>query len=125
MIGQVAARAVRRAIESTYKGNCTVYQYQELTEPETCLTRKKKVVLYERCPCHLSFESANAAQEGGGAALISQSVKLFCAPELNIRPGAIIEVMQNGRTEVYKRSGKGAVYASHQEIPLALADKYA
>lgn len=125
MINKAVAGFYRKAIESGYDGICTVYEYQSITDPETHFTSQEEVVQYENKPCHLSFESISSAQDGGGAAVISQAVKLFCAPELDIKPGSVIEVTQAGHTETYKRSGKGAVYASHQEIPLVLDDKYA
>lgn len=125
MISRAAARAARRAIEGMYDGICTIYEYQSVTDRETHLTHKKRVAVYEEKPCHLSYQNISSAQEGSGAAVISQAVTLFCAPELDIRPGSAIEVTQNGRTEMYKRSGKGAVYDGHQEVPLELEDSYA
>lgn len=122
---KLAVKTVREAIEKHYDGICTVYEYRDVTDKETHLTGTQKVVLYEAQPCHLSYETVTAAEESGGAAQIAQAVKLFCAPELVITPGSCIVVTQAGRTETYKRSGKGPVYETHQEIPLKLAEKYA
>lgn len=122
---QAAARAARKAIESCYDGICTIYRYKNVTDAGTCITEQKKEILYEAKPCHLSYETITSAEEGSGAAAISQAVKLFCAPELCIEPGCRIEVVQAGRTEIYERSGKGAVYSTHQEVLLKLSDQYA
>lgn len=124
MIDKTMVKA-RRAIESMYDGACTIYATEHVTDPVTHVTSPERVAQCENKPCHLSFESINSAQDGGGAAIISQAVKLFCAPDLDIKPGSVIEVTQNGRTDKYKRSGKSAVYATHQEISLVLSDKYA
>jgi hypothetical protein len=56
---------------------------------------------------------------------MSQFTILFIRPDLEINPGSIIEVTQNGRTTKYKRSGKPAVYTYHQEIRLTLYEEYA
>ncbi len=120
-----AIAAARKAIESCYDGICTIYQYKNDTDENTRITEQKKEILYEAKPCHLSYETITSAEDGNGTAVISQAAKLFCAPEFLIAPGCKIEITQAGRTETYERSGKGAVYSTHQEIPLKLSDKYA
>lgn len=55
----------------------------------------------------------------------SQIIKLFMSPEIEIKPGAKITVTQAGVTETYECSGTPAVYETHQEIILKLAERYA
>ena len=97
--------AVRAALERFYSDTCTVYVQQEAE----------------------SFSSSTTAS-GDIVAAVSQSVKLFISPELVIPPGSCIDVLRPGeipRSFHYKSSGPAAVYPTHQEIPLELAERYA
>lgn len=83
--------------------------------------------LYADQPCRLSFSSSSTAS-GDTVAAVSQNVKLFVSPELVIPPGSRIDVLRPGevpRTFRYKSSGPAAVYPTHQEIPLELAERHA
>ena len=74
------------------------------------------------------FAAYTVSMLGDIVAAVSQSVKLFISPELVIPPGSRIDVLRPGevpRTFRYKSSGPAAVYPTHQEIPLELAEKYA
>ena len=117
--------AARAALERFYSDTCTVYVQQE-AESDDCLTRFKNNVLYADQPCRLSFSSSSTAS-GDTVAAVSQNVKLFVSPELVIPPGRI-DVLRPGevpRTFRYKSSGPAAVYPTHQEIPLELAERHA
>ena len=118
--------AARAALERFYSDTCTVYVQQE-AESDDCLTRFESKVLYADQPCRLSFSSSTTAS-GDIVAAVSQSVKLFISPELVIPPGSRIDVLRPGeipRAFHYKSSGSAAVYPTHQEIPLELAERYA
>ena len=118
--------AVRTALEQLYSDTCTVYIQQE-AESDDCLTRFENEVLYADQPCRVSFSSSSAAS-GDNAASVGQSVKLFLSPSLVVPPGSRIDILRPGdmpRTLRYKSSGPAAVYPTHQEIPLELAEKYA
>ena len=116
---------MRRAIESLYIGKCTVTVQEESINEETgesIFTEEEKLA---DIPCRLSFSSTPNGTRDGFATDISQTVKLFIAPELDIPNGSKITVTQNGRTTDYCRSGESAVYTSHQEITLDLFEEYA
>ena len=57
--------------------------------------------------------------------MMVQTIKLFIAPEIDIKPGSKIDVTHLGVTTSYKRSGNPAVYHTHQEIMLELWENYA
>lgn len=117
----VAQKAARKAIESTYTGVCTVKERRDIRDERTKITRKnEEVPVVENQPCKLSFESLNATLQTDTAANQTQGVKLFIAPEIDIKPGSKIVVEQNGVTTEYSASGVPAVYLSHQEIILEL-----
>lgn len=107
----------RRALEATYEGRCSIYKHVQVRNPDTKLMEPTEIPVDEDMPCKLSFSSISATQEGEMAA-VSQEVKLFCAPELQILPGSKLVITQAGVTETYERTGLPAVYLSHQEIAL-------
>lgn len=110
--------AHRKAIELLYKDTCTVYEYKPVTDSETHLTDCKETKGVTDAPCRLSFETINAAG-GDETATVTQSVKLFCAPELEIPPGCKIVVTQKaGRVFEFSSSGLPAIHCDHQEIML-------
>lgn len=115
----------RRAIESLYTGICNVIVYDDVTDPETHLTEKDEVVVFENIPCKLSFERVNSNVSSETYSEKGQGVKLFVNPELVVPPGSKIVVEQNNVVNAYKLSGEPAVYASHQEIPLELFERWA
>lgn len=117
---EAAKKAARKALESTYEGRCDVFLYQDVRDGKTGITSQEEVLLMKEEPCRLSFEKSGAAVRTETAAAVAQGVKLFLAPEIRIAGGAKIVVTQNGITESYALSGKPAVYATHQEIPLEL-----
>ena len=49
-----------------------------------------------------------------------QSITLFIDRAVTVPEGSKITVTQNGVTGVYEKSGKPAIYSTHQEIPLEL-----
>lgn len=116
---EVARKAARKAIESTYTGVCTIVEYLEVTD-ENKITRQKEVPVIENQPCKLSFEKLNAVVQTDTAAVISQSTKLFISPEIVVNSGSKIIVEQNGVKTEYSASGEAAVYDSHKEIMLEL-----
>lgn len=119
---QVAQKAARKAIESTYTGLLTVTEYQAVKDPVTHITKNQKVVVLENQPCKMSFETITTAIQTETAAIISQAVKLFVSPDVTIKAGSMITVTQNGVTTEYTSSGVPAIYPTHQEIMLELSD---
>ena len=106
-------------------GLCTIYEYQDVTDPETHQTVLKPVPVLEDEPCRLSYNWEQATNIRSGAAVVSQSITLFIRPDLEIKPGSLIEITQHGRTEKFERSGHPAVYTNHQEIKLQLHEDMA
>ena len=101
-------------------GRCTIYEFQDITDPLTYQTTQKEVPVLVDEPCRLSYNKEQATNISSGAAVVSQSITLFIRPDLVIKPGSVIEITQHGVTERYKGSGQPAVYCNHQEIVLQL-----
>ncbi|MDR1692273.1 MAG: hypothetical protein LBR72_02855 [Oscillospiraceae bacterium] len=118
--------AVRKAIEGLYDGVCTVYVREASPghDPVSGETVFVENAVISDAPCRLSYSRITETSPGV-AARVTQTVKLFIAPEAEVPPGSKITVTQNGVTGHYAQSGEAAVYASHREIPLALFERYA
>lgn len=108
-----------------WTGRCTIWEYENVTDPVTFQTSQREVIVLEDEPCRISFNTEAVTNPESGVAEMSQFTVLFIRPDLEIDAGSIIEVTQNGRTTKYRRSGKPAVYTNHQEIRLTLYEEYA
>jgi hypothetical protein len=111
---------VKNPLTKLWVGKCTIYEYENVTDPETYQTTQKEVPVLVDEPCRLSYNFEQATNIRNGAAVVSQSITLFIRPDLVIKPGSVIEITQNNVTERYKGSGKPAIYSNHQEIILQL-----
>ena len=114
-----ARKAARKAHESTYyEGVCTVTEYIGELDETTKITKQSEKVVVANQPCKLSFENVAAAQQTETGAAVTQTIKLFVAPEIRINPGSKVTITQHDVTSTYAVSGKPAVYSTHQEITL-------
>lgn len=111
---------MRNDVSLLWVGRANIYEYQEVTDPETYQTKHELVATVTDEPCRLSYSRESTAMIDGGVANIAQSIMLFIRSDLPIKAGSVIEVTQNGVTEKYKRASKPAVYSRHQEVSLEL-----
>lgn len=107
-----------------YDGRCTIIEHQKIRK-ENKSTGFHEVVVHEGIACRLSFKAVNSASHGDTASSITQSIKVFLAPEIDVKPGSKLAITQNGVTTDYNASGKPAVYNTHQEINLELFEGWA
>ena len=119
MLSQTQMVKARKAIESMYKHTCTITEHQKFTK-ENKSTGFKDVVVLENQPCRLSYKAINNANQTETASPIIQTIKLFIAPEIKVKPGSKLTITHNGVTTEYKNSGEPAIYDTHQEIVLEL-----
>lgn len=109
-------------------GRATIYEYQNVTDPETFETTQKLEAVVTDEPCRVSYENhmhGSLVNVDKGVTNIEQEIILFIRPDLEVKPGSIIEVTQHGRTTKYKGSNKTSLYTNHQEISLELYEDYA
>lgn len=116
--------ARRKAIESLYVDTCDIVEYQKVQKANKSVGFEE-VVVCEQQPCRLSIDSTTQTASSNNAATVAQTVKLFIAPEINVKPGSKIIVTHCGRTTAYKNSGFSALRSQHQEINLELFDGWA
>ena len=110
----------RKAIESRYKGLCTILEKKKVKDETTKATVLKDMVVLGNQPCRLSYSSSGAANQTDTVSNIEQAIKLFIAPEIKIAPGSKLRIIQNDVTTDYISSGVPAVYETHQEVCLEL-----
>nr|DAH43936.1 MAG TPA: head closure knob [Caudoviricetes sp.] len=120
-----AQALARKAQEATYDGRCTVTEYQKVKDQKTKITAEKETTVLEDEPCRLSYSNVSAVDQTESVAMTAQVTKLFLSPEVQIKPGSKITVNQSGVTMCYESSGVAAIYPTHQEIVLKLAERYA
>ena len=117
----VGGKSYAAAIKSLWRGKCTVtVRNNDTTDENTGRVVVGEVDTYTDEPCRISFDTENATQLENNAANIVQSITLFIDRAVAIPEGSKITVTQNGATAVYEKSGKPAVYSTHQEIPLEI-----
>lgn len=122
----VGGKSYAAAIKSLWRGKCTVtVRNNDTTDENTGRVVVGEVDTYTDEPCRISFDTVNATQPENNAANIIQSITLFIDRAVVIPEGSKITVTQNGATAVYEKSGKPAVYSTHQEIPLEILKGWA
>lgn len=112
-------------LEKLWIGRCTVYTYQDVTDPTNYQTTKVLLPIVVDEPCRLSHNREQTTDVVNGAAVVSESITLFIRPDLTIPAGSVIEITQHDETVKYKSSSKSAKYTNHQEIILELYEDYA
>lgn len=117
MLSKAQVVKARKALEGLYIGKATVVVKEEYERPNGSMGFHDKTIL-ENEPCRVSYKDISQANSDSTVATTQQVIKLFLAPEHDIPRGSNIVVEQNGRTNEYVRSGKPAIYETHQEIIL-------
>ena len=110
-------------------GKCTIYEYQEVTNPDNWQTTHELVEVVTDEPCRLSQNYVSHTPDDlvvnrGGVPSIEQLIVLFIRPDLDIKAGSVIEVTQRGRTARYQRSSEPSIYTNHQEVVLDLYEEH-
>lgn len=119
MLSENQVVMVRKAIETTYKGKCTITEHTKVKKDNKS-TGFQDVDVLENEPCKLSFSKITNTNQGESAAKLIQTAKVLIAPEIQVKPGSKLTVTQEGRTTEYKNSGEPAIHQTHQEIVLEL-----
>lgn len=114
---------VKSHVEKLYNGKCNIFLYENKQNSLGIDTTEKRLI-YENIPCRLSFQSFPYSSQTETVDLLTQSVKLFLSPDIEVKAGSEIEVIQNGKKEIYNCSSQPAVYISHQEILVSLKGRW-
>lgn len=112
----------RMAIETTYDGLCTVTEFQQVKDPVTKLTKQKQVVVLQDQPCALSQSTLSSARSSDTNNAIDYDAKLFISPDIAIKAGSRIRVVQDGMDYEFEQTGEPFRYPTHQEVKLKRVD---
>ncbi len=110
----------RRAIKKLYDSTCTISRYAEMetASGETRLSEDPEIV-YTDEPCRISQKALGSNKQTEVENEISYEIKLFIAPELEIRQGDTITVTNKlGRAQTYTAGEPFPPYPTHQEVSL-------
>lgn len=115
----------RRICENRYDALCKVEAYVQNRDAGTCITSSTPTTIFADVRCRLVHESVPQTANENGAPATTEISTLLCPTDLDIPEGSRITVTQHGHTEVYRCSGRPALYDSHQEISLEAEKEYA
>lgn len=121
----MVTEAYQKAIRKLWFGSCDVFVLKTTVTKATGRSSSKETRILQNEPCRVSYNSIPATSPKSEAAEIRQIIKLFISKDVLIPEGSKLVVTQQGRTEAYKRSGKPAVYSTHQEIVLEAFKEWA
>jgi hypothetical protein len=110
----------KEALQSLWKGVCTIIVQAEKQNPITKKTEFEPDTLCDNEPCKLSYTNLTSTNENSNAEEVKQVPKLFLSNEITVPAGSKITVTQNGKTTEFEKSGEPAVFSNHQEIILEL-----
>lgn len=119
MLSQNQVVKARKAIEKMYVHTCTIVIKDKVKQKDYSTKLVDKVLIEEQ-PCRISFSSISTVNENSHSGLKQQTIKLFIAPEVNIKEGSKIIVNHDGVESLFSKSGVPAVYPTHQEINLEI-----
>lgn len=119
-----AFKQARKAVESLYDCTCNISGGKEkIKDPKTKETKLLPKIKYENKPCRVSKQSLSKNNQTDTVNQVAYELKLFIAPEVEIKQGDEIEVTNKfGNKEIYK-AGEGFPYNTHQEVILSKEDK--
>lgn len=111
-------KMARHSIESTYDCKCDIIEYSAIKNAINKRTEHKEIIVLEKQPCRISYKNISNTNDTENKNNVIQIVKLFIAPEIQIKNGSKIVIFKNENKKVYKNSGEPAIYDTHQEIIL-------
>lgn len=106
-----------------YTDVCNVYNQQKIKVNNK--TKFENVLVIENEPCRLSYDNPKIAVQTESSTNLSNNVKLFISPDIEVVEGSRIEVVREGKPYQFKCSGMPSMYPTHQEIKLELSEVYA
>ncbi|MNV23493.1 hypothetical protein D3C71_1145060 [compost metagenome] len=110
-------RRYRKALERTYTDRVTAQRNGKYTDPVTHETRLGLYQVYADKPCRISQKSLGSNGQTETVNNIAYEIKLFAAPELDIKQGDKLTVTRGRVTRIFT-AGEPFPYPTHQEISL-------
>ena len=88
-------------------------------------TGHKWTPIYTRVPCRRSHKKIASMNMGTDFAAMTSTVTIYMQPDIKVPPGSILLITHKDEVIKYKQSGISAVYDTHQEIPVEIAEEVA
>lgn len=82
---ELAKKQVRQAIESTYDCKCDIIEYKATKNSINKRTEYKEETVLQKQPCRKSYKTISNAKESENENNVTQILKLFIAPEIQIK----------------------------------------
>ena len=111
-------------MERLYHDTCDIYKGVEALDDISKQTYFSWELIRSGEPCRVSFSGVVPVVRGDAVTTVSQTIKLFLKPGVEVLPGSKIIVTRGGVETEYRASGQPASYPSHQEVMLELAVDY-
>ena len=108
---------VKRSVEHLYDGRMTVEETRKEKNAKNITALVWSAVI-EDVPCRVSYKTIAPAGRSDTVDSTAQTITLFTASDIDIKPGSRVTVTQRGHTMRFSCAGIPAVYESHQEVPL-------
>ena len=112
-----------------YDDRMDVYRHTDIVnEDGTNYTNIEEEPLYTNIPCRISFEYRDLKNDGPSEAdKISYMPKVFCLPEVDLKPGDYVIITRytdnKDHTRVFKgHLGDPAWYSTHQEAIVGIEE---
>ena len=83
---ELVKQQARKAIQSTYNCKCDIIEYQSIKDTINKRTKYQEITVLENQPCRISYKTISNSNEGENESNVVQIVKLFIAPEIQIKP---------------------------------------
>lgn len=119
---------VKNILSILWKDTCSVTVRRKEKLPDKSTGFREETIIKD-APCKISFFNnlsvSGPVRNDQTASATVQTVKLFCAADLDIPPGSRIEITHNGRTALYTYNGVPSVFTEHQEITLDVWQRWA
>lgn len=117
MIKNSAIRKLKRSIDKLYDSTCTISRYEKYKDPVTKETKTGPNIKYKDIPCRISKQSLSKNNQNDIFNKVIYEIKLFIAPDIDIKQGDEIEVTKFGLIVRYT-AGEPFLYSTHQEVIL-------
>lgn len=75
----------RQTIESTYDCKCDIIEHQAVKNNINKRTEYQEITVLEKQPCRISYKTISNANETENESNVTQIVKLFISPEIQIK----------------------------------------
>lgn len=110
---------VKADIERLYTSKFTTFEYVKERDKDG-ISSTNRICVHSDIPCKLSYDQVRVASSNEGYYSTSQEIKIFCNPDIEIKPGTEIEVLHLNKVLMFTCSGEPRLYPYHQEVKLTV-----